>query len=73
MNITKDEFIRYENLRLSGATNMYDIEFVMAVTWLSKEKVLYIMKNYPELYDKYIIGDTPYRGSKYTLNGRNKK
>lgn len=69
MKITKEEFIRYENLRKSGVTNMFDINFVMSATWLSKEKVLSIMKNYRELYDKF-VGDTPYRRSRYELNGR---
>jgi len=55
IKVTKEEFQRYENLRKSGVTNMWDIDFVMSVTWLSKEKVLYIMKNYKELSKLYLI------------------
>lgn len=54
MKITKEEFIRYENVRRSGVTNMFDVEFVMSITWLSKQKVLYIMQHYQELYDLYL-------------------
>lgn len=69
MEITKNEFIRYEQVRKSGITNMFDIQTVMSFTWLSKEKVLFIMKNYKELYEKFIAeSGKEYRRSKYSLN-----
>jgi hypothetical protein len=54
MKISKKEFMRYENLRRSGIVNMFDLEYVMSATYLAKEKVLEIMKNYTELAEKYI-------------------
>ncbi len=69
MTITKDEFMRYEQLRKSGITNMFDLEVVMSITWLSKEKVLFIMKNYEKLYEKLIAeSGKEYRRSRYALN-----
>tara|TARA_R110001592_G_scaffold288735_1_gene557855 strand:+ start:57 stop:221 length:165 start_codon:yes stop_codon:yes gene_type:complete len=53
MNITKEEFNRYEGCRLSGATNMFDMRNVNALTGLNKEQVIAIMENYNELKEKY--------------------
>lgn len=53
MEITQEEFQSYISVRMSGITNMWDIRNVMALTYLSKEKILYIMKNYGELSEKY--------------------
>ena len=53
MEITQEEFENYVNIQMSGITNMWDIRNVMALTELSKEKVLYIMQNYAELENKY--------------------
>lgn len=41
MEITKGQFNQYENVRVSGVTN------------LNQEQCLYIMKNYSELAKKY--------------------
>lgn len=53
MEITQEEFQRYINCQKSGITNMFLLKNVMAITGLSKEKILYIMKNYAELENKY--------------------
>ena len=53
MEIIQEEFGTYVNCQKSGITNMMDVRNVMALTGLSKEKVLYIMKNYRELSEKY--------------------
>ncbi len=51
MEITKEEFERYVKVRVSGRTNMYMVSNVESLAGLSKEKVLFIMKNYSKLKD----------------------
>ena len=53
IKITKAQFNRYEGCRLSGATNMFDVRNVTALTGLNKEQIMYIMQNYGELEEKY--------------------
>lgn len=52
--ISKAKFLRYENLRKSGDTNMYDLDYVKSVTWLTKDEVIAIMQNYHKLAEKYL-------------------
>jgi hypothetical protein len=47
------DYIKYEDVRQSGVTNMFDVRNVTALTGLSKEQIMYIMQNYSELKDKY--------------------
>ena len=47
------DYIKYEDVRQSGVTNMFDVRNVTALTGLSKEQIIYIMKNYSELEEKY--------------------
>jgi len=47
--ITKEQFKKYEKIRLSGITNMFDITFVSELTGLNKKQILEIMQNYKEL------------------------
>jgi len=54
MEITREEFLRYEEVRKSGVTNMNLINSVCDLAELPRDKVLHIMKNYSELYDKNI-------------------
>ena len=51
--ITKNQFNRYEGVRLSGATNMFDVRNVTALSGLNKEEIMTIMKNYGQLKEKY--------------------
>ena len=51
--ITKKQFNRYEGVRLSGATNMFDVRNVTALSGLNKEEIMTIMKNYGQLKEKY--------------------
>jgi len=53
MRVTKKEFCDYVDCQMQGLVNMFDVKNVMALTGLSKEKILYIMENYTELEDKY--------------------
>ena len=52
-NITKEEFKAYEEVRVSGVTNMWNVKLVEKLSSLSEEKILSIMKNYTELMEKY--------------------
>ena len=47
------DYIKYEDVRKSGVTNMFDVRNVTALTGLNKEQIMYIMENYSELKDKY--------------------
>ena len=53
MNITKEEFERYESVKKSGVTNMNLINSVCDLSDLERDKVLYIMKNYADLINRY--------------------
>jgi len=53
MDITKKQFIAYEKVRQSGVTNMFDVSTVCALSDLTREEVLLIMKNYTKLNKKY--------------------
>ena len=53
MEITKEKFESYENVRTSGTTNMFMVNNVCSLSGLEKAEVLFIMKNYKELSDKY--------------------
>lgn len=49
----KDKFIKFENLRLSGVINMFDITSGCEITGLSREDYTYIMKHYTELKEMF--------------------
>jgi hypothetical protein len=53
INITKEEFESYEDVRVSGVTNMFAVNVVCSISGLSKEKVMAIMKSYGDLMVKY--------------------
>ena len=54
-DISEEEFEAYEDVRVSGETNMYDIPMVMMLAQdvLTKKQILTIMDNYLELKKKY--------------------
>lgn len=54
MEITKEQFLAYENVRQSGVTNMFAVKVVQELSGLDKDQILYIMKNYSELASKYL-------------------
>ena len=49
MNISKENFEAYENVRVSGVTNMFDLNNVMSLSGLTKAQIIYIMSNYSDL------------------------
>lgn len=53
MEITRKEFEKYEATRMSGITNMFDINNVKMLSGLSREKIIFIMKQYHNLMEKY--------------------
>ena len=53
VNITQDEFDAYEDVRISGVTNMFNVSVVSDYSGLSKEKIIEIMTNYEILNKKY--------------------
>ncbi|WP_181965887.1 hypothetical protein [Anaerofustis stercorihominis] len=54
MNVTKEQFKAYEDVRRGGITNMWDVKFVSELSGLNREKIDYIMDNYDKLYEKYL-------------------
>ena len=53
VNVDMLDFVKYLDCRDSGVTNMFDITTVKSITGLSKEQIMYIMKNFSELEEKY--------------------
>jgi len=53
MEITKDEFDRYEEVRAGGLTNMFDVPVVEALSGLDRDTIIAIMKQYGELEKQY--------------------
>jgi len=54
MEITKGQFLAYEDVRQSGITNMLDVRAVTGLSGLTKEEILKIIKNYGSLSKKYL-------------------
>lgn len=54
--ITQKQFKAYEDIRLSGITNMFDTPLVSELTGLSIQQIREIMQNYTELKAKYYPG-----------------
>jgi len=53
MKITKKDFEKYEAVRSSGVTNMWDVQTVQSLSGLSKEKIMFIMEKYSDLMKQY--------------------
>jgi hypothetical protein len=52
-DITRSEFVAYEEVRVGGRTNMFLVSNVEALSGLDKETIMCIMKNYSQLMDKF--------------------
>ena len=52
MDVSKEDFNAFVTVQTSGAFNMFDPR-ARAITGLSKEKFIKIIKDYNELEDKY--------------------
>lgn len=57
MEITRNQFAAYVAVQQSGATNMFDVRQVSALSGgiLTSAQVIEIIRNYGELSDKYGI------------------
>ena len=53
MDITKEQFLDYEAVRLSGVTNMGAITIIEELTGLSREQIFEIIRRHGELRKKY--------------------
>ena len=53
VNVDMLDFVKYLDCRDSGVTNMFDITTVKSITGLSKEQIIFIMKNFSKLEEKY--------------------
>lgn len=56
MAITEDQFLRYEKVRLSNVTNMWNISLVSELADLTGDEVLEVIQTYGKLADKYLTG-----------------
>jgi hypothetical protein len=54
LEITKEQFLDYEAVRLSGVTDMVAITVIEELSGLSREQILEIIKRHDELKKKYI-------------------
>lgn len=54
-DITKEKFLRYEEVRKLGITNMFAVSNVTKYAKLTQDEVLDIMKNYSS-YRKQFLG-----------------
>ena len=53
MDITRLEFKSYLQCQYSGVTNMFDVKCVEYITALKRDKILFIMDNYDELFKQH--------------------
>ena len=53
MEITKEQFQAYEEVRQSGVTNMFDVITVENLSGLDRKTIMRIMKEYGKLNEKY--------------------
>ena len=53
MEITKQEFEAYEEVRAGGLTNMFDVPVVEMISGLDRDKIIAIMKQYGQLEKQY--------------------
>jgi hypothetical protein len=53
MEITKEQFLDYEAVRLSGVAEMTAITIIEELSGLSREQIFEIMKRHDELKKKY--------------------
>jgi len=52
--ITKEDFKKYEAVRVSGVCNMFNIDYVKQESGLTRGKILEIMKNYNKYLNQFI-------------------
>jgi len=55
MEITKEQFLAFEAVRLSGVTNMTAIEDIEELSGLTRQQIQYVIKFHDELKKKYVM------------------
>ena len=53
IDISKEDFEAYEEVRASGVTNMFDVRYVCELSGLSRDKVIAVMEGYEKLMELY--------------------
>ena len=53
VKIDEDKFQSFEDVRESGITNMFNLTVVSKLSGLTKEEIIFIMKSYRKLCEKY--------------------
>lgn len=53
MDITREEFAAYEEVRVSGVTNMWMTSVVSELSGLDQDTIRYIINHYSELAEQY--------------------
>lgn len=56
IKITEEQYMQFEEVRVSGVTNMWDTRTICEFTDLTGDQVREIRKNYSELREKFIGG-----------------
>lgn len=67
MEVTRQDFMSYEEVRLSGVTNMFDVKAVEAYSGLPREVILEIMEHYSD-YRKWLY-DGEYTSMAHVTSG----
>jgi hypothetical protein len=57
VNITKEDFLKYEVVLVSGVTNMFNVSVVHRLSGLSKDQIIDIMAHYAAYSEKYLKSD----------------
>jgi len=54
IKITKEKFLAYEDVRASGITNMYHVDYVSELSGLNKDEIRDIMVNYSKYKEEFM-------------------
>jgi len=71
LGITDKQFQEYEAVRLSGATNMFNLELVTGLSGLTRKECYAIMQNYGKLKQLYGSGKAEKLSQKIGLGNFN--
>lgn len=54
IKVSKEDFLAYEDVRVSGVTNMFMVNTVEGLSGLDREQIVDIMKNYTSYAKKWL-------------------
>ena len=52
--MNKEKFVRYEGVRVSGITNMFNVKLVAKISGITEEECFDIMENYGKYKEEYL-------------------